>query len=72
MTTKQTSLTAELADNYLPALEDALAGHLHEVLEYAAGARQLAPGDFDAALAAIRHLASEIRWMTLGDQPVPF
>lgn len=72
MTTTQTSIDHHDGAERLKSLELALAEHLEHVLEYAAGGEELLPGDFEATLVSVRHLAAEIRWLTLGAQPVPF
>lgn len=72
MTTKQLSIDDVGRAERVAHLEHLLAVELANVLEYAAGSRELAPADFDAGLAAVRYLAGEIRWLTLGEQAVPF
>lgn len=57
---------------YRQDLERALSETLAFILDHAAGAPELAPHDFEAMLVSVRHLASELRWLTIGEQSMPF
>lgn len=72
MTISTLPLPLHEVPGYRAFLESALSAELTTIRRHAAGHAELVDGDFEAALAAVRSIASELRWLTLGEQPVPF
>lgn len=72
MTIEPPGFFDEEPTTYRRQLEDALAAQLDTVHGHASGRQPAAPWDFEAALVAVRHIADELRRLTLDRGDIPF